>query len=85
MSNDNDTVRVYFPATIPKSHLPALAALMTGRDDDVLLDMEEAVNRRLDQVLPDLDFVYKVELDIPITIDFVLREDVTLVTDLVDA
>jgi hypothetical protein len=87
MNNDNDTVRVYFPATVPKDQVPFLAALLTGRDDDVLLDVERAINGRIGEfdLIAGTEFFDKVELDAPVTIDFVLREDVTLLTDLEDA
>lgn len=43
-----DTVRIYFPADVPKAQLPILRSLLTGNDDDVLLSLEEAVNRRIE-------------------------------------
>lgn len=65
MSNDTDTVRIYFPADIPRDQAKALASLFTGQDDDVLLSMEEAVNDRIDKILPDRDFFEKVEFSAP--------------------
>lgn len=87
MSNDTDTVRVYFPATIPKDQVDGLVSLLTGRDDDVLLDMERAVNRRIEHAeaySPEWTaFFDKVEFDAPIVApewggraDWILLEDV---------
>lgn len=70
MSNNTDTVRVYFPADIPKDQVVRLCSLFTGGDDDVLLDVERAVNGRLAPLLTDEDEFYdKVEFSDPLVLD----------------
>lgn len=90
MSTHTDTVRVYFPATIPADQVELFTSLLTGRDGDILLDLENAVNRGIEHAAayePDrIPFYDKVEFDAPIVApEWGGRADWTLLTDVVDA
>ena len=88
MSTDTETIRVYFPADIPKNQAEILVSLITGRDDDLLLAIEGVVNRRIEHAAaydPDwMPFYEKVEFDAPVIHEFGRHGDFTLLEDIID-
>lgn len=92
MSNNTDTVRVYFPADIPRDQVDLLVSTLTGTDTDVCLAIENAVNNKVRHAAgydPDFDFTVfdaaKVEVDAPIVLRYgVARNEYDLLEDVTD-